>query len=161
MDLLGKKERRGKDVKGVLKRNWLLLATISSVILGKICALVHRRISLDCAWSYLYACINIYNMHVITSHGHVAQSCDTFVLYRAQLLYSFTSIACLWQNMRSIARLTVSTLHWMYWLLQISIGVFMWEWNELKLWSCVRVSHHHIFYYREKRDQTVTSLYSS
>ncbi|KAI7814256.1 excitatory amino acid transporter 3 [Triplophysa rosa] len=34
MDLLGKKERRGRDVKGVLKRNWLLLATITSVILG-------------------------------------------------------------------------------------------------------------------------------
>lgn len=40
MDLLGKKERRGRDVKGTLKRNWLLLATITSVILGKICALV-------------------------------------------------------------------------------------------------------------------------
>uniref|UniRef100_A0A672N963 Amino acid transporter n=1 Tax=Sinocyclocheilus grahami TaxID=75366 RepID=A0A672N963_SINGR len=34
MDLLGKKERRGRDVKGLLKRNWILIATISSVILG-------------------------------------------------------------------------------------------------------------------------------
>ncbi|XP_016405587.1 excitatory amino acid transporter 3-like [Sinocyclocheilus rhinocerous] len=34
MDMLGKKERRGRDVKGLLKRNWILIATISSVILG-------------------------------------------------------------------------------------------------------------------------------
>ncbi|KAK2914353.1 hypothetical protein QQF64_029597 [Cirrhinus molitorella] len=34
MDMLGKKERRGRDVKGLLKRNWLLIATIISVILG-------------------------------------------------------------------------------------------------------------------------------
>ncbi|XP_050971104.1 excitatory amino acid transporter 3 [Labeo rohita] len=34
MDMLGKKERRGRDVKGLLKRNWVLIATITSVILG-------------------------------------------------------------------------------------------------------------------------------
>ncbi|XP_062849241.1 excitatory amino acid transporter 3 [Trichomycterus rosablanca] len=34
MDMLGKKEKRGRDVKGVLKRNWVLIATITSVILG-------------------------------------------------------------------------------------------------------------------------------
>ncbi|XP_073691729.1 excitatory amino acid transporter 3 [Garra rufa] len=34
MDMLGKKERRGRDVKGLLKRNWILIATITSVILG-------------------------------------------------------------------------------------------------------------------------------
>ncbi|XP_042584614.1 excitatory amino acid transporter 3 [Cyprinus carpio] len=34
MDMLGKKERRGRDVKGLLKRNWILIATISAVILG-------------------------------------------------------------------------------------------------------------------------------
>ncbi|XP_055068792.1 excitatory amino acid transporter 3 [Misgurnus anguillicaudatus] len=33
MDML-KKERKGRNVKGVLKRNWILLATITSVILG-------------------------------------------------------------------------------------------------------------------------------
>ncbi|RXN31839.1 excitatory amino acid transporter 3-like protein [Labeo rohita] len=32
--MLGKKERRGRDVKGLLKRNWVLIATITSVILG-------------------------------------------------------------------------------------------------------------------------------
>ncbi|KAL0970331.1 hypothetical protein UPYG_G00240550 [Umbra pygmaea] len=34
MDMMGKKERRGLDLKGILKRNWLLIATIVSVILG-------------------------------------------------------------------------------------------------------------------------------
>ncbi|XP_017326591.1 excitatory amino acid transporter 3 [Ictalurus punctatus] len=34
MDMLAKKERRGRDVKGMLKRNWLLIATIASVLLG-------------------------------------------------------------------------------------------------------------------------------
>lgn len=35
MDMLAKKERRGRDVKGMLKRNWVLIATIASVLLGK------------------------------------------------------------------------------------------------------------------------------
>ncbi|XP_041723745.2 excitatory amino acid transporter 3 [Coregonus clupeaformis] len=34
MDMMGKKERRGWDFKGLLKRNWLLIATIVSVVLG-------------------------------------------------------------------------------------------------------------------------------
>uniref|UniRef100_A0AAZ3QJI6 Amino acid transporter n=2 Tax=Oncorhynchus TaxID=8016 RepID=A0AAZ3QJI6_ONCTS len=34
MDMMGKKERRGWDFKGLLKRNWLLIATIVSVLLG-------------------------------------------------------------------------------------------------------------------------------
>ncbi|KAL7880191.1 hypothetical protein SRHO_G00024450 [Serrasalmus rhombeus] len=34
MDMLAKKERRGRDVKGLLKRNWVLIATIASVLLG-------------------------------------------------------------------------------------------------------------------------------
>ncbi|XP_030635402.1 excitatory amino acid transporter 3-like [Chanos chanos] len=34
MDILGKKERRRWDMKGFMKRNWLLLATIVSVLLG-------------------------------------------------------------------------------------------------------------------------------
>ncbi|KAK3567356.1 hypothetical protein QTP86_019916 [Hemibagrus guttatus] len=34
MDMLTKKERRGRDVKGMLKRNWVLIATIVSVLLG-------------------------------------------------------------------------------------------------------------------------------
>lgn len=34
MDMLAKKERRSRDVKGFLKRNWVLIATIISVILG-------------------------------------------------------------------------------------------------------------------------------
>ncbi|TRY97161.1 hypothetical protein DNTS_009644 [Danionella cerebrum] len=34
MEILGKKERRSRDVKGLLKRNWILIATIVSVILG-------------------------------------------------------------------------------------------------------------------------------
>ncbi|XP_051579744.1 excitatory amino acid transporter 3-like [Myxocyprinus asiaticus] len=34
MEMLRKKERRGRDVKGLLKRNWVLIATIASVILG-------------------------------------------------------------------------------------------------------------------------------
>lgn len=45
MDML-KKERKGRNVKGVLKRNWILLATITSVILGKICALVRLSAAL-------------------------------------------------------------------------------------------------------------------
>jgi len=40
MDVLGKKERRGRDVKGLLKRNWILIATIASVILGTMSAFV-------------------------------------------------------------------------------------------------------------------------
>ncbi|XP_066537616.1 excitatory amino acid transporter 3 [Hoplias malabaricus] len=34
MDMLAKKERRSRDVKGFLKKNWVLIATIASVILG-------------------------------------------------------------------------------------------------------------------------------
>ncbi|XP_073762510.1 excitatory amino acid transporter 3 isoform X1 [Danio rerio] len=34
MEMLGKKERRSRDVKGLLKRNWILIATIIAVILG-------------------------------------------------------------------------------------------------------------------------------
>uniref|UniRef100_A0A3P8YKP5 Amino acid transporter n=1 Tax=Esox lucius TaxID=8010 RepID=A0A3P8YKP5_ESOLU len=34
MDVMGKKERRGLDLRGLLKRNWLLIATIVSVLLG-------------------------------------------------------------------------------------------------------------------------------
>ncbi|XP_060791469.1 excitatory amino acid transporter 3 [Neoarius graeffei] len=34
MDMLAKKERRARDVKGILKRNWVLIATIASVLLG-------------------------------------------------------------------------------------------------------------------------------
>ncbi|XP_007239855.2 excitatory amino acid transporter 3 [Astyanax mexicanus] len=34
MDMLAKKQRRSRDVKGFLKRNWVLIATIISVILG-------------------------------------------------------------------------------------------------------------------------------
>ncbi|KAI5609988.1 excitatory amino acid transporter 3 [Silurus asotus] len=34
LDMLAKKERRGRDVKGMLKRNWVLIATIISVLLG-------------------------------------------------------------------------------------------------------------------------------
>ncbi|XP_056156045.1 excitatory amino acid transporter 3 [Lampris incognitus] len=34
MDMMGKKERRGVNVKGCLKRNWLLIATVASVLLG-------------------------------------------------------------------------------------------------------------------------------
>ncbi|KAJ8008239.1 hypothetical protein DPEC_G00102740 [Dallia pectoralis] len=34
MDVMGKKERRGLDLRGVLKRNWLLIATVVSVLLG-------------------------------------------------------------------------------------------------------------------------------
>ncbi|XP_052416846.1 excitatory amino acid transporter 3 [Carassius gibelio] len=34
MDALGKKERRERDVKGFLKRNWILIATVTAVILG-------------------------------------------------------------------------------------------------------------------------------
>ena len=35
MDVLGKRERRRCHVKSFLKRNWLLIATVASVILGK------------------------------------------------------------------------------------------------------------------------------
>lgn len=41
MDML-KKERKGRNVKGVLKRNWILLATITSVILGILLGVVVR-----------------------------------------------------------------------------------------------------------------------
>ncbi|KAF7661002.1 hypothetical protein LDENG_00271660, partial [Lucifuga dentata] len=34
MDMMGNKERRGVNFKGLLKRNWLLIATILSVLLG-------------------------------------------------------------------------------------------------------------------------------
>ncbi|XP_026871392.2 excitatory amino acid transporter 3 [Electrophorus electricus] len=34
MGMLAKKERRGRDVKSFLKRNWILIATIASVLLG-------------------------------------------------------------------------------------------------------------------------------
>lgn len=34
MDMMGNKERRGLNFKGLLKRNWLLIATIISVLLG-------------------------------------------------------------------------------------------------------------------------------
>lgn len=40
MDMLGKKERRGRDVKGLLKKNWILIATIASVILGTMSAFI-------------------------------------------------------------------------------------------------------------------------
>ena len=35
MDMMGRKERRGVNFKGLLKRNWLLIATVVSVVLGK------------------------------------------------------------------------------------------------------------------------------
>lgn len=60
MDMLGKKERRGRDVKGLLKRNWILIATIASVILGTMSAFIFLSarpqfsyISLHCALSHL------------------------------------------------------------------------------------------------------------
>uniref|UniRef100_A0A665UVU2 Amino acid transporter n=1 Tax=Echeneis naucrates TaxID=173247 RepID=A0A665UVU2_ECHNA len=34
MDMIGNKERRGVNFKGLLKRNWLLIATVLSVLLG-------------------------------------------------------------------------------------------------------------------------------
>ncbi|XP_035482934.1 excitatory amino acid transporter 3 isoform X3 [Scophthalmus maximus] len=34
MDMMGNKERRGVNFKGLLKRNWLLIATVLSVLLG-------------------------------------------------------------------------------------------------------------------------------
>uniref|UniRef100_A0A7N6FCP2 Amino acid transporter n=1 Tax=Anabas testudineus TaxID=64144 RepID=A0A7N6FCP2_ANATE len=34
MDMMGNKERRGVNFKGLLKRNWLLIATVISVVLG-------------------------------------------------------------------------------------------------------------------------------
>ncbi|XP_062305722.1 excitatory amino acid transporter 3 [Osmerus eperlanus] len=34
MDMMGRKERRGVNFKGLLKRNWLLIATVVSVVLG-------------------------------------------------------------------------------------------------------------------------------
>ncbi|KAA8582575.1 hypothetical protein FQN60_006246, partial [Etheostoma spectabile] len=33
-DMMGNKERRGVNFKGLLKRNWLLIATVISVLLG-------------------------------------------------------------------------------------------------------------------------------
>ncbi|XP_028261474.1 excitatory amino acid transporter 3 [Parambassis ranga] len=43
MDMMGNKERRGVNFKGLLKRNWLLIATVLSVLLGIALGVVVRE----------------------------------------------------------------------------------------------------------------------
>ncbi|XP_053714416.1 excitatory amino acid transporter 3 [Synchiropus splendidus] len=45
MDMIGNKERRGMNFKGLLRRNWLLIATIVSVLLGISLGVVVREYS--------------------------------------------------------------------------------------------------------------------
>ena len=49
MELMDQKERRGMNIKGFMKKNWLLIATVIAVVLGMYGDL-HTRPTTLCMW---------------------------------------------------------------------------------------------------------------